>query len=140
MIASLEPELLARLTRLDDPHATAQAEQLDDDLAAAVRRTAFMRRLFYAAVLLVALYGTATGAVAAFGLPWWICIGGIFALELGGVTFLSHADVRRRLGETATAPRLLGAVIAAAAATFNVVTHTDRLLGGFFALMSVLGF
>src|SRR6266540_6934489 len=122
MIVSLEPELLARLTRLDDPTGTAEAEALDDDLATAVRRTAFMRRLFYAAVLVVALYGTATGAVAAFGLPWWISIGGIFALELGGVTFLSNADVRRRLGEQAAASRLLGAAIAGAAAIFNMIT------------------
>ncbi|MEU2019066.1 hypothetical protein ABZ541_23870 [Micromonospora sediminicola] len=99
-----------------------------------------MRRLFYAAVVVVALYGTATGAVAAFDLPWWIAIGGIFALELGGVTFLSNADVRRRLGEHATASRGLGGIIAAAAAMFNIVTHGDRLLGGFYALMSVLGF
>ncbi|WP_349876345.1 hypothetical protein ABIH81_19570 [Micromonospora sp. HUAS YX12] len=140
MIVSLEPELLLRLTRPDDPRASAEAEQLDDNLAAAVRRTALMRRLFYAAVVVVALYGTATGAVAAFDLPWWIAIGGIFALELGGVTFLSNADVRRRLGEHATASRLLGGIIAAAAATFNIVTHGDRLLGGFYALMSVLGF
>ncbi|SCL25912.1 hypothetical protein GA0070624_3201 [Micromonospora rhizosphaerae] len=140
MIVSLEPELLELLTRLDDPQATAVAEELDDNLAAAVRRAAFMRRLFYAAVLIVALYGTATGAVAAFDLPWWIAIGGIFALELGGVTFLSNADVRRRLGEHAAASRLLGGIIAAAAATFNVVTHANRLLGGFYALMSVLGF
>jgi hypothetical protein len=140
MIVSLEPELLERLTRLDDPRAAAEAEQLDDNLAAAVRRTALMRRLFYAAVVVVALYGTATGAVAAFDLPWWIAIGGIFALELGGVTFLSNADVRRRLGEHAAASRLLGGIIAAAAATFNIVTHGDRLLGGFYALMSVLGF
>ncbi|GAA1883965.1 hypothetical protein [Asanoa iriomotensis] len=140
MIVSLEPELLEQLTRLDSPRNTAVAGQLDSNLAAAVRRTAMMRRLFYAAVLVVALYGTATGAVAAFDLPWWIAIGGIFALELGGVTFLSNADVRRRLGEHATASRLLGATIAAAAATFNVVTHGNRLLGGFYALMSVLGF
>ncbi|MGI5213349.1 hypothetical protein [Plantactinospora sp. CA-290183] len=139
MIVSLEPELLQRLTRLD-PQSTAVAEELDDDLAAAVRRTASMRRLFYAAVLIVALYGTATGAVTEFDLPWWIAIGGIFALELGGVTFLSNADVRRRLGEHAATSRLLGAIIAAAAATFNIVTHGNRLLGGFFALMSVLGF
>jgi hypothetical protein len=139
MIVSLEPELLERLTRLD-PQSAAVAEVLDDDLAAAVRRTASMRRVFYAAVLVVALYGTATGAVTEFDLPWWIAIGGIFALELGGVTFLSNADVRRRLGEHAAASRLLGGIIAAAAATFNVVTHGNRLLGGFFALMSVLGF
>ncbi|GAA4259984.1 hypothetical protein [Dactylosporangium darangshiense] len=140
MIISLDPELLQRLTRLDDPRTTAVAEQLDDNLAAAVRHTALMRRLFYTAVLVVALYGTATGAVTAFDLPWWIAISGIFALELGGVTFLSNADVRRRLGEHATASRLLGALIAATAATFNVATHSSRLLGGFYALMSALGF
>src|SRR6266511_2753998 len=99
-----------------------------------------MRRLFYAAVLAVALYGTATGAVAQFGLPWWVAIGGIFALELGGVVFLSNAEVRRRLGEHASLSRLLGAAVAGAAATFNVLTHRNLLLGGFFALMSVLGF
>jgi hypothetical protein len=140
MNVSLEPELLAKLGRHDQTSTPGGNNDLDDDLAAAVRRTAVTRRLFYAAVLIVALYGTATGAVAAFDLPWWISIGGIFALELGGVTFLSHADVRRRLGEHATVPRLLGAAIAGAAATFNITTHTDRLLGGFFALMSVLGF
>ncbi|GIF47538.1 hypothetical protein DFJ67_7012 [Asanoa ferruginea] len=140
MIVSLDPELLARLTRLDDSRSSALAGELDHDLAAAVRRTAFMRRLFYAAVLIVALYGTVTGAVTAFDLPWWIAIGGIFALELGGVTFLSNADVRRRLGEHAAASRLLGAIIAAAAAAFNLATHDDHLLGGFYALMSVLGF
>src|SRR6266545_4049168 len=140
MIVSLEPELLERLSRLDGGANAAVAEELDADLAAAVRRTAVMRRLFYAAVLAVALYGTATGAVAQFGLPWWVAIGGIFALELGGVVFLSNAEVRRRLGEHASLSRLLGAAVAGAAATFNVLTHRNLLLGGFFALMSVLGF
>ena len=60
MIVSLEPELLERLSRLDGAANTTVAEELDTDLAAAVRRTAVMRRLFYAAVLAVALYGTAT--------------------------------------------------------------------------------
>jgi hypothetical protein len=144
MIVSLEPELLARLSRLDgagNPAANpVAAETLDADLAAAVRRTAVMRRLFYAAVLAVALYGTATGAVARFGLPWPMAIGGIFALELGGVVFLSNADTRRRLGEPAWLSRLLGTAVAGAAATFNLVTHDSVLLGGFFASMSVLGF
>jgi hypothetical protein len=140
MIVSLEPELLARLSRLDGAANPAAVEALDAELAAAVRRTAVMRRLFYAAVLAVALYGTATGAVARFGLPWPVAIGGIFALELGGVVFLSNAETRRRLGEPATLSRLLGAAVAGAAATFNLVTHANMLLGGFFALMSVLGF
>jgi hypothetical protein len=138
MIVALEPELLARLSQLDGSADAAAA--LDADLAAAVRRTAFMRRLFYAAVLAVALYGTATGAVARFGLPWPVAVGGIFALELGGVVFLSNAETRRRLGEPAILSRLLGAAVAGAAAAFNLVTHASVLLGGFFALMSVLGF
>jgi len=138
VIPALEPDLLAQLATRD--HEPSVAVTHDDDLAAAVRTTARMRRAFYTAVLLVALYGTATGAVAAFDLPWWIGVSGVFALELGGMTFLSHADVRRRLGEHATGARLLGALIAGAAAAFNLVTHDSRMLGGFFALMSGLGF
>src|SRR4029453_12813762 len=59
MIVSLGPELLARLTRLDNASPTAETEQLDGDLVTAVRRTERMRKLFYAAVLAVALYGSA---------------------------------------------------------------------------------
>src|SRR4029453_9966987 len=62
MIVSLGPELLARLTRLDNASPTAETEQLDGDLVTAVRRTERMRKLFYAAVLAVALYGSATRA------------------------------------------------------------------------------
>jgi len=140
VIVSLEPELLERLSRLDGGANARVVEELDADLARAVRRTAVMRRLFYAAVLSVALYGTATGAVAQLGLPWPVAVGGIFALELGGVVFLSNAETRRRLGEHATLSRMLGAVVAGAAATFNLLTHRNVLFGGFFALMSVLGF
>jgi hypothetical protein len=140
MIVWLEPDLVARLSHLDGAEGGSTAEALDADLAAAVRRTAVMRRLFYTAVLAVALYGTATGAVAQFGLPWPVAIGSIFALELGGVVFLSNAETRRRLGEHAAISRLLGAVVAGAAAAFNLLTHASVLLGGFFALMSVLGF
>src|ERR671932_137421 len=106
MIVSLEPELLARLSRLDGSADPVSAKALDADLAAAVRRTAVMRRLFYVGVLAVALYGTAAGAVARFGLPWPVAIGSIFALELGGVVFLSNAETHRRLGEPAWLSRL----------------------------------
>jgi hypothetical protein len=139
VIVSLEPELLERLSRLDGA-STAVSEELNADLAVAVRRAAIMRRLFYVAVLAVALYGTATGAISRFGLPWPVAVGGIFALELGGVVFLSNAEVRRRLGEHAALSRLLGAAVATAAATFNLLTHDSVLFGGFFALMSGLGF
>lgn len=140
MIVMLEPELLTRLSQLDARADTATAENLDGDLAVSVRRAARMRRLFYAVVLVVALYGAATGAVATFRLPWWIAVGGVVALELGGVVFLTDADTRRRLGEHAHLSRLVGSGIAGSAATFNAATHDSPLLGGFFALMSSLGF
>jgi hypothetical protein len=140
MMTVLDTDLLQQLTHLDPRPPDAETRQLDDDLSSAIRHTAALRRLFYAAVLTVAIYGTTTGAAAAFHLPWWITAAGSIALELGGVTFLSHADVRRRLGEPATASRLLGAGVAAAATTFNAVTHANALAGVFFALMSTLGF
>jgi hypothetical protein len=140
MIVTLEPELLDRLSRLDGANTAAEVEELDADLAAAVRQAGVMRRLFYAAVLAVALYGTATGAVARFALPWPVAIGGIFALELGGVVFLSNAETRRRLGEHAALSRLLGTIVAAAAAAFNLLSHRSLPHGVFFALMSLLGF
>ncbi|MFI5915730.1 hypothetical protein [Dactylosporangium sp. NPDC051541] len=137
MITALEPDLLQQLTPPLVPQAAAE---LDTDLTAAVRRTRRLRLGFYLAVLIVALYGSATGAAAAFHLPWWIAVGAVGSLELGGAVFLANADTRRRLGESASTSRLLGAAIAVAAAAFNVMTHPDRLLGGFFALMSILGF
>jgi hypothetical protein len=140
MIVSLEPQLLTTLSALEGAGNADTAQVLDAELATSVRRAALTRRLYYAAVLAVALYGTATGAVTRFGLPWPVAIGGIFALELGGVVFLSNADTRRRLGEPARLSRLLGTAVTGAAATFNLLTHRNALLGGFFALMSVLGF
>jgi hypothetical protein len=140
VIVSLEPQLLTRLSELEGAGNADTARALDAKLATSVRRAALTRRLYYAAVLAVALYGTATGAVTRFGLPWPVAIGGIFALELGGVVFLCTAETRRRLGEPARLSRLLGTAVAGAAATFNLLTHRSGLLGEFFALMSVLGF
>ncbi|GAA4474189.1 AfsR/SARP family transcriptional regulator [Phytohabitans houttuyneae] len=142
MIVSLEPELLRQLAppQPAGDTATAARQAVDAQLAAAIRRTALARRLFYAAVLTVACYGTATGVTSRFGLPWPVAVGGTLTLELGGVVFLSNAETRRRLGETATTSRLLGAAVAGAATAFNAASHTSVLLGGFFALMSALGF
>jgi hypothetical protein len=97
MIVRLQPQLLEQLTQLDETHTAAQAEQLDGDLALAVRRTAFMRRLFYIAVLAVALYGTATGAVTAFDLPWWIAGGGCRVREFSGNSSVVTWAVRGRV-------------------------------------------
>ncbi|UWZ40229.1 hypothetical protein Drose_06925 [Dactylosporangium roseum] len=99
-----------------------------------------MRQLFYVVVLLVALAGQVSGAVTALGIPLIWAIPAVGALELGGIVVLSNADVRRRLGERATASRLLSAAIAAGAVTFNWLAHSNKLLAGFFAGMSALGY
>ncbi len=115
-------------------------DALDADLANAVRRTTRMRQAFYLLVLLVALVGQATGAVQTLDVPMLVAVPAVAALELGGVVVMANADVRRRLGERATASRLLSAAIAAAAVTFNWVAHPDHLVGGFYAVMSALGY
>jgi hypothetical protein len=118
----------------------AAATALDADLARSVRRTAYMRQGFYVVVLLVALAGQVSGAVETLHLPLLTAIPAISALELGGVVVLANADVRRRLGESALASRILSGAIAAGAVAFNWLTHADHLLGGFFAGMSALGY
>lgn len=113
---------------------------LDADLAKLVRRTSVVRQGFYVVVLLVALAGQVSGAVETLGIPLAAAIPAVAALELGGIVVLANADVRRRLGERAVASRLLSIAIAAGAVTFNWLAHADRLLGGFFAGMSALGY
>jgi hypothetical protein len=114
--------------------------QLDADLQKTVRRTSYMRQLFYAVVLLVALAGQVSGAVEALGIPLIWAIPAVGALELGGIVVLANADVRRRLGERATASRILSVAIAAFAVAFNWMAHSNKLLAGFFAGMSALGY
>ncbi|WP_432982844.1 hypothetical protein [Dactylosporangium sp. CA-233914] len=99
-----------------------------------------MRQLFYVVVLLVALAGQVSGAVEALGIPLLWAVPAVGALELGGVVVLANADVRRSLGERATASRVLSAAIAAFAVTFNWMAHDNKLLAGFFAGMSALGY
>jgi hypothetical protein len=115
-----------------------------DDLDTAVRRavqaTSLMRQLFYCVVLLVALAGQVSGAVEALGIPLLWAIPAVAALELGGIVVLANADVRRRLGERATASRVLSASIAGFAVAFNWMAHGNKLLAGFFAGMSALGY
>ncbi|MEV0132600.1 hypothetical protein AB0H83_29590 [Dactylosporangium sp. NPDC050688] len=114
------------------------------DLDAAVRRavqaTSVMRQLFYVVVLLVALAGQVSGAVEALGIPLLWAVPAVGALELGGIVVLANADVRRRLGERATASRVLSAAIAGFAVAFNWLAHDNKLLAGFFAGMSALGY
>ena len=114
--------------------------ELDAGLKRALYRTSLMRQLFYVVVLLVALAGQVSGAVEALGIPLVWAIPAVGALELGGVVVLANADVRRRLGERAVASRVLSALIAAFAVAFNWMAHSNKLLGGFFAGMSALGY
>ncbi|WP_432832147.1 hypothetical protein [Dactylosporangium sp. CA-092794] len=120
--------------------STPGINQLDADLQKTVRRTSYMRQLFYIVVLLVALAGQVSGAVQALGIPMIWAIPAVGALELGGIVVLANADVRRRLGEKATASRILSAAIAAFAVAFNWMAHENKLMAGFFAGMSALGY
>jgi hypothetical protein len=114
--------------------------ELDADLQKTVRQTSYMRRLFYVVVLLVALAGQVSGAVEALGIPLIWAIPAVAALEVGGIVVLNNADVRRRLGERATGSRILSVMIAAWAVAFNWLAHDNKLLAGFFAGMSALGY
>ncbi|GAA0902999.1 hypothetical protein GCM10009558_001370 [Virgisporangium aurantiacum] len=122
------------------PSRPAAAEALDRDLETAVRHTGQLRRGFYFVVLLVALTGQVTGADQTLHIPLLFALPAVAALELGGVVVLANADVRRRLGERALGSRLLSAAITAGAVAFNWLAHPNRLLGGFFAGMSLLGY
>ncbi|MFF5233828.1 hypothetical protein [Dactylosporangium sp. NPDC000521] len=130
------------MTTPDNPHRNGRPGivELDADLQRTVRRTSYMRQLFYFVVLLVALAGQVSGAVEALGIPLLWAVPAVGALELGGIVVLANADVRRRLGERATASRVLSAAIAGFAVAFNWLAHENKLLAGFFAGMSALGY
>ncbi|GAA1899118.1 hypothetical protein [Asanoa iriomotensis] len=115
-------------------------EGWDAELARAVRRVAVLRTGFYVVVLLVALGGQVSGAMERLGMPWYIALPAVGALELGGIVVLANADVRRRLGERAMLSRVLSAGIAAGAVAFNWLAHSNHLEGGFYAGMSLLGY
>ncbi|MCW3819037.1 hypothetical protein ONA91_31825 [Micromonospora sp. DR5-3] len=115
-------------------------EAWDAELAKAVRQVAVLRTGFYVVVLLIALGGQVSGAVERLGMPWYVALPAVGALELGGVVVLANADVRRRLGERAMLSRVLSACIAAAAVAFNWLAHSNHLEGGFYAGMSLLGY
>ncbi|MFY1616350.1 hypothetical protein [Micromonospora sp. WMMD736] len=115
-------------------------EAWDAELAKAVRHVAVLRTGFYVVVLLVALGGQVSGAMERLGMPWYVALPAVGALELGGVVVLANADVRRRLGEPAILSRVLSAGIAAAAVAFNWLAHSNHLEGGFYAGMSLLGY
>jgi hypothetical protein len=124
----------------DATRPPCSGDEFDAGLARAARRAGWMRQGFYLVVLVVAMAGQVTGAVEALHIPLVAAIPAVVALELGGVVVLQNADVRRRLGERATASRLLSVAIAAWAVAFNWLAHANHLLGGFYAGMSALGY
>ncbi|MCM0673717.1 hypothetical protein NCC78_03190 [Micromonospora phytophila] len=105
-----------------------------------MRHIAVLRTGFYVVVLLIALGGQVSGAMERLGMPWYVALPAVGALELGGVVVLANADVRRRLGEPAMLSRVLSAGIATAAVAFNWLAHSNHLEGGFYAGMSLLGY
>ncbi|MEV6926755.1 hypothetical protein AB0M46_19930 [Dactylosporangium sp. NPDC051485] len=119
---------------------TPGINEFDADLQKTIRRTSHMRQLFYVVVLLTAMAGQVSGAVEALGIPLIWAIPAVGALEVGGIVVLANADVRRRLGERAVASRVLSAAIAGFAVAFNWMAHDNKLLAGFFAGMSALGY
>lgn len=120
--------------------APGTAPAWDAGLAKAVRQVAVLRTGFYVVVLLVALGGQVSGAMERLGMPWYVALPAVGALELGGVVVLANADVRRRLGERAAMSRVLSAGIAVGAVVFNWLAHANHLEGGFYAGMSLLGY
>lgn len=129
-----------RRSATNRPGASTGRDDVDADLARAVRRAAHVRRAFYLIVIIVALAGQTSGAVQTLRIPLLWAVPAVAALELGGVVILSNADVRRRLGERATGSQILSALIAAGAVVFNWMSHPQPLHGGFFAGMSALGY
>ncbi len=95
---------------------------------------------FYVTVAGIALAGQAGAAGDWLGWPLMFALPAVGALELGGIALAARADFRRRLGETAIGARVLSAAVAVFAVVFNWVGHTDHLAGGFFAIMSGLGY
>jgi hypothetical protein len=135
------------VTDLSDPSPSGRraaandaVDTVDADLRRAIRRTTLIRQWFYAVVLLVALAGQVSGAMRVLSIPMVWAIPAVAGIELGGVVVLASADVRRRLGERATASRLLSALIACWAVAFNWLAHPDHLVGGFYVAMSALGY
>lgn len=124
----------------DGASGAGPPEVWDAELAKAMRHVAVLRTGFYVVVLLIALGGQVSGAMEGLGMPWYVALPAVGALELGGVVVLANADVRRRLGEGAMLSRVLSAGIAAAAVAFNWLAHSNHLEGGFYAGMSLLGY
>ena len=113
----------------------------DRNLTTASRNNGYVRNAFYLVVLTTALVGQVTGLQEQYpDLHAWMALPPLAALELGGVVFMSNADIRRQLGESAIPSRLISAAFALGATAFNATAHHDKLLAAFFAGMSLAGY
>ncbi|MFE9192081.1 hypothetical protein ACFYL6_20995 [Micromonospora sp. NPDC007208] len=99
-----------------------------------------MVRVFYAVVLATALGGSVTAAAHWLNVNWWIALGPIAAVELGGVVLMRYADERRQLGERALFAMTLSTAFASVAVAANVFGHQQVGLAAFFGVMSGLGY
>jgi hypothetical protein len=115
---------------------SAQADPPPVDGRAAIH----LGRLFYLAVVLIALAGQTGAAQAWLEWPVLAALGAVAALELGGVTLAVWADYRQRLGERAYVARTLSGATAVFAVLIQWVGHQSRIQAGFFAGMSALGY
>ena len=119
---------------------TSKGAEYDAELEETNKTTNTIRKVFYVAVLIVALGGQTTGAVEVLGVPWWAALAAVAVLELGGVVIMRIAEVRRRLGESAVFVMALAFAVGTFATVFNWVAHENHKAGAFFAFMSGLGF
>jgi hypothetical protein len=102
-------------------------------------------RAFYAAVLSVALVGSAMAAEDWLGWWLWAALAAVSLYELGGVALAIFADRRRQKGERAVFARIVSAGFAAGAVAVNLLGHQDadgNLTGPgyFFAGFSLAGY
>lgn len=98
-------------------------------------------RVFYGAVLTIALTGAGLAARDWLGWPAPLAFIAVACVELGGVTLSVYADSRRQLGERALSARLLSAAVAVGAVAVNYFGHKDETGPAiFFAGMSALGY
>jgi hypothetical protein len=98
-------------------------------------------RAFYLAVVVVSLIGAAQGAESWLRWPLLGAVAAVLVVELGGMVLAHHASERRKLGETATAARVLSGLIAVAAVALQIYGHKNEPgQAGFFALTSAVGY
>lgn len=116
-----------------DPYAN------DPELRRAAGRAYVLGKAYCIAAVAGSLSGQITGAQEQWGLALWQACLVVGVLDLGGITVLHLADVRRRLGETAALLMAASVGVAAVATSVNYSSHTGALRY-VFAAISVLAY